>query len=138
VGPLTLPPTGSVYLDMTSLIYSVERTEPYRALLQPVWDNANPRAYSIVTSELTLLESLVKPFKTQDQKLVAAFRAVLLGATDVQLIPITRQILERAARLRATTSLKTPMPFTRPRHLSRAARSSSRTTLASVAYKDYR
>jgi hypothetical protein len=90
VGPLMLPATGSVYLDTNSVVYSVERIAPYRALLQPCWDNANPQAYSMVTSELTLPESLVKPFKTQDQRLEAAFRAVLLGATDVQLIPITQ------------------------------------------------
>ena len=34
--PLTLPSVGLVYLDATSLIYSVERVEPNRTLLEPM------------------------------------------------------------------------------------------------------
>ena len=29
MGPLTLPPTGPIYLDASAFIYSVERIEPY-------------------------------------------------------------------------------------------------------------
>ena len=35
MGPLVLPSTGLVYLDASSLIYSVERIEPHRTLLEP-------------------------------------------------------------------------------------------------------
>ncbi len=37
MGPLTLPTGGSVYVDANVLIYSIERIEPYRALLAPAW-----------------------------------------------------------------------------------------------------
>ena len=36
---LTLPLAGLVYLDASGLIYSVERVEPYRTLLEPMWRN---------------------------------------------------------------------------------------------------
>ena len=34
MGPLRLPPAGLVYVDANMLIYSVERIEPYRSLLE--------------------------------------------------------------------------------------------------------
>ena len=40
MGSLTLPTGGLVYLDANGLIYSVERVEPYRALLEPLWQAA--------------------------------------------------------------------------------------------------
>ena len=36
VGPLTLPLTGLIYIDASGLIYSMERVEPYRTLLEPM------------------------------------------------------------------------------------------------------
>ena len=37
MGSLMLPPSGPVYLDANGFIYSVERIEPYRTLLEPMW-----------------------------------------------------------------------------------------------------
>ena len=36
MGPLTLPAVGPIYLDASAFIYSVERVEPYRELLEPI------------------------------------------------------------------------------------------------------
>jgi hypothetical protein len=36
MGTLTLPTTGPIYLDASGFIYSVERIEPYRTLLEPM------------------------------------------------------------------------------------------------------
>jgi len=40
MGSLTLPEAGLVYLDANGFIYSVERIEPYRTLLSPIWEQA--------------------------------------------------------------------------------------------------
>ena len=40
MGPMTLPTGGSVYIDANAIIYSVERIEPYRELLAPMWQEA--------------------------------------------------------------------------------------------------
>ena len=37
---LILPTSGSVYIDANAIIYSVERIEPYRELLAPMWQKA--------------------------------------------------------------------------------------------------
>jgi predicted nucleic acid-binding protein len=108
VGPLNLPASGSVYLDANAIIYSYELVEPYRTLLEPVWLGAGPQSYSIITSELTLLEVLVGPLKQGNANLEAGFRDLLLRSTNVRSVPITQPILEEGARLRVTTNLRTP------------------------------
>ncbi len=107
MGALTLPSAGSVYLDTSGFIYSVERVEPHRTLLEPMWRLAGAGQFTVVSSELTLLETLVKPLRENDAVLENLFRT-LLQAGEVRLIPTTRAIWERAASLRAATGLKTP------------------------------
>lgn len=108
MGGLTLPDSGAVYLDTNSIIYSVERIEPYRSLLLPVWGAAQAGNFAIVTSDLTLMEVLIKPLKDGNKLLEDGFRALLQRSAEVQLLPITHAVLERAASLRAAGSIKTP------------------------------
>ena len=58
MGQLTLPVSGPVYLDGSGFIYSVEHIEPYRALLEPMWQQALNRQFTIVRSDLVALETL--------------------------------------------------------------------------------
>ncbi len=107
MGPLTLPPDGPIYLDATGFIYGVERIEPDRALLEPMWRQAQAGQFTIVSSDWVILETLVKPLREGDTVVEMLFRS-LLDANEVTLIPATRPLWEDAARLRAETGLKTP------------------------------
>jgi predicted nucleic acid-binding protein len=107
MGSLTLPPSGLVYVDTMTVIYTVERFPTYLPLLQPLWLSAQTGNIGVVTSELTLMESLVGPLKSGNATFIAAFESMLLGA-DTRLLPITQTILRQAAQLRATTKLRTP------------------------------
>ncbi len=107
MGSLALPSTGPVYLDASAFIYSVELIEPYRALLEPVWQQAQAGQFSVVSSELVVLETLVRPLREGDSFLESLFRS-LFEANEVRLIAATRSLWEEAARLRAETGLKTP------------------------------
>ncbi|HEX5439570.1 MAG TPA: PIN domain-containing protein [Ktedonobacterales bacterium] len=66
MGALSLPSSGTVYMDANSIIYSIERVEPYRTLLEPLWLASGPTTFWLASSELTLLEALVGPLKTGD------------------------------------------------------------------------
>lgn len=107
MGALTLPASGLVYIDTMTLIYTVERYPAYLLLLEPLWRTAQTGSIEIVSSELTLMEALVGPLKSGNTILENAFEQALLG-TNMRLIPITQAILREAARLRATTKLRTP------------------------------
>jgi len=106
MGALILPPSGSVYVDTNTVIYTVEKIEPYKLFLDSLWTAAQSGQVSIITSDLTWLETLVKPIRDNNAVLEASYRA-FLTAREVRLIPATLALWEQAARLR-TLGLKTP------------------------------
>ena len=108
MGVIDLPSHGSIYLDAAPLIYSVERIEPYWSLMQPVWDGAAAGRFALVSSELSLLEVLVGPRKSGNVALETLYRQLLLGTRELQLVPISQAILDRATSLRGNFGLKTP------------------------------
>lgn len=108
MGSLTLPNNGPIYMDANAFIYTVERIAPYYPVLDTFWNDLRTKRLSVVTSEITILEVLTKPLQQGNAGVESAFRAVLFSSPDVQLYPISRVILERAAHLRATSGLKTP------------------------------
>src|SRR5712692_7955799 len=107
MGSLTVPPSGLVYFDTNPVIYSVEKNPAYRPLLEPLWQAAKAGTVEIVSSDLTLMETLVGPLKAGDTALATAYEQLFQQA-QTRLLPITQPILREAARLRATTKLKTP------------------------------
>ncbi|MCC6418351.1 MAG: PIN domain-containing protein [Gemmataceae bacterium] len=107
MGSLTVPSSGLVYFDANSVIYSVEKHPTYWPLLQPLRYAAKGRTIEIVSSDLVLMETLVGPFKAGDVALANTYES-LFHQAQTRLLPITQAILREAARLRATTKLKTP------------------------------
>ena len=107
MGPLTLPPNGLVYLDANGLIYSVERVEPYRTLLEPMWREAQNGNLTIVSSPVLVIEALVKPLRDGNAEIETQYRE-LFASNAVRLLDASYQVFEDAARLRAQTRLKVP------------------------------
>jgi predicted nucleic acid-binding protein len=97
-----------VYVDTSTVIYFIEHIEPYYSASLPLWDALDASQQAVVSSELTLLEVLVKPLRDGNHALVALFRHFLLTTAGLDCIPINRTTLESAAALRAGYSLKTP------------------------------
>ena len=107
MGSLILPTGGAVYVDANAIIYSVERVEPYRSLLAPMWQEARAGRFTLASSELIVLETLLRPLREGNARLETLFRSIL-GAAEMGLVPATLEIWEDAARIRAETGLATP------------------------------
>lgn len=108
MGELTLPASGTVYVETPGLIYTVERHPIYGPLLDPFWQVAQARQITPVSSELIITEALVMPLRQGSHTLQAAYEAALFEA-DLVLLPLTQEILREAARLRAVIpGLRTP------------------------------
>jgi predicted nucleic acid-binding protein len=108
VGSLTLPAGGPVYADAQVFIYSVEKHPKYAPLLRPLWESVVRGSLEVVTSELTLLETLIGPLKNADHVLEHDYERVFVSG-GIRLFPITASVLRAGARLRATlNSLRTP------------------------------
>jgi predicted nucleic acid-binding protein len=96
-----------VYFDANPVIYSVEKHPVYEPLLEPLWLAAQANAIEVVSCELVLMEVLIGPLKSGDTALAGAYE-LLFQQAQTRLLPITQPILREAARLRATTKLRTP------------------------------
>jgi len=77
VGSLSVPASGVVYVDTAPFIYTVERHADYEQLLLPLWEALDGGAIEVVTSELTLLETLVKPLRDGNQALAGDYMKLL-------------------------------------------------------------
>ena len=106
MGSLTLPDGGLVYLDANSLIYTVERVEPYRSLLDPVWQAAQRGDLTVASGGLIVLESLVKPLRDGNREIEAQYRE-LFEASVFEILDMPLAVFERAAEIRAFARLKT-------------------------------
>ena len=61
-----------------------------------------------MASELVLLELLVAPLKNGAQDVADEIELALLHFPNLQLVPVTRAVLVRAAQIRALYGLRTP------------------------------
>jgi predicted nucleic acid-binding protein len=107
-----------VYLDANIIIYAVEGFAAFLNQMRALMMAMNAGEVTAVTSELTLAEVLVKPIKDQNPAIQQAYKTFLAPTIELEVVPITRDILEEAARWRATTRLKLPDAI----HLSTALR----------------
>ena len=108
MGSLTLPSSGPVYADAQIFIYSVEKHPTYAPALRPLWEAVARGDLEVVSSELTLLETLIGPLKRGDVALEADYENFYLSP-GVRLLPITLPVLRVGAGHRATLSrLRTP------------------------------
>ena len=107
MGPLTFPFDSMIYIDASGLIYSVERVEPYRTLLEPMWQEAQDGNITIVSSPLLVIETLVKPLRDGNTEIEMQYRE-LFASGAVRLLDASYEVFEETASIRAETGLKTP------------------------------
>ena len=108
MGQIVLPAAGPVYLDASAVLYAVEMVEPYFSAGIPLWDALTAGQLPVVTSDLTLLEVLVKPLRDGNAALVTHYERTLLLTTGLTCLAVSRSVLNAAAHIRADHKLKTP------------------------------
>ena len=97
-----------VYCDANVFIYALEGYAAHANLLKALLQAMDSRELIVVTSELTVAEVLVKPLRDGDKTLEQKYRRFLTPSTALELWPLTRVILERAAEARAVSKMKLP------------------------------
>lgn len=99
---------GPVGLDTAAFIHYIEENPRYLPLVEPVFQALDAEELAGVTSAVTLLEVLVVPYRSGNTPLAERYEAILTRGRGLRLFDLTRPLLRAAARLRATTGLKTP------------------------------
>jgi predicted nucleic acid-binding protein len=98
----------SVYLDTNVIVYAVEGFDEHQAFLEALFRMLDAGEATATTSELTLAEVLVKPFKAGRHDIIELYEDLLQSAASVSVLPVDRQILINAARFRIDLRIKLP------------------------------
>lgn len=96
-----------VFWDACAIIYFVEGAAPWLDRLLPLLDRLDQAHAGHAVSTLSLLECRVKPLREQDAATLARYER-FFSRRDLVEIPMTREIILHAARIRAMHGLKTP------------------------------
>ncbi len=97
-----------VYFDTNVFIYLIEGFAELRATLLDIRDSILHGEAEIVTSELTICEALVAPFRSNNSAHVAGYRRFIEESGAFELRPTSRETYVRASLYRAQMGLKTP------------------------------
>lgn len=97
-----------VFLDTTPLIYFIEGNSKYQNILKELFELNDKGSFSFITTSITLLEVLVKPFRENKISLAQQYKDILTHASGIEIQSVTNSIAESAAYLRAKYNLKTP------------------------------
>lgn len=97
-----------VYLDTNLFIYALEGFPEFADTIRELFAAIENGALSAITSELTLAETLVKPFMDNDSQRQQAYLDAIQTSDVLTVLPVSREILIEAARLRSSSSLRLP------------------------------
>jgi predicted nucleic acid-binding protein len=108
VGLIEALGSGPVAVDTPPIIYLIEEHPQYLPIVRPVFAALAAGTLTGVTSALTLLETLVRPYRVGNAPLAEQYEALLTRSRGLRLEEITRTVLRTAAQLRAASNIKTP------------------------------
>jgi predicted nucleic acid-binding protein len=97
-----------VCIDTAPFIYYMERHPQYGTIVKPIFENIEKGNIEAIATNITLLEVLVQPYRTGNDKLAEKYRDILLNAEGLTTFEVTHEISENAAKLRAKYSIRTP------------------------------
>lgn len=98
----------AVGLDSSILIYFIEADPVYGPLAHKIFEWMEAGRGQGICSALTLLEVLVQPYRRNDEERVGQFYGLLTTYPHLTWVPLSLEIADLGARLRATYRLKTP------------------------------
>jgi predicted nucleic acid-binding protein len=108
VGPLevaNLPRGALLLLDTAPIIYALEGHPRFAPRFQPLFDRQAAGEILFAVTTLTIAEVLTGPLRAGEEALAQRYRAVM---ESWQVVDLTAEIAESAARFRAGLKLKLP------------------------------
>jgi len=108
VGLIDAVGDGPIAIDTAVFIYFLEEHPVFLPIVEPLFEAIDAGRLRAVTSTLTLLETLVVPYRAGNIALAAQYEALLVRSRHLSLVDIDRPLLRAAAALRARHAIKTP------------------------------
>lgn len=97
-----------IALDTALFIYHFEDNPGYRHLTSRILQAVSRGECRAVVSELTLLELLVRPLRLELQDVADEYETLLLHFPNLELFPLSRKVVLKAAAIRAQYGVRTP------------------------------
>ena len=97
-----------IAIDTMIFIYAFEEHPAHASFLRSFFYALEKGEMESVTSSVTITESLAQPYRLKDFTLAAQYMALFRNFPHLSVVPVTDDIAERAAFLRASQNLKTP------------------------------
>ena len=98
----------NVFFGTAPFIYVFENKPPYKDLLTPVFLAVDDGAIRSVSSLITVVEVLSKPYGFEQWDLVETYRKVFGRLSKVDVLPLTLETADLTAQIRGKYDLKTP------------------------------
>jgi predicted nucleic acid-binding protein len=108
MGLMASLPEGPVAIDTAIIIYFMERHASYADIVRPLFRAADAGDRSLITSGVTLLEVLVRPYRLGDRAMAERYEALLSRSRGLTLVDLSPPLLRAAAQLRAVHGISTP------------------------------
>lgn len=105
---VALAAVTQIGFDTTPIIYFVEANPNYDALVTDVFRRVDKGLVQGITSAISVCEVLIVPMRNADVALQAAYKDLLLNSAHFETVPVTADVAELGASLRATYKLRTP------------------------------
>jgi predicted nucleic acid-binding protein len=100
-----LPEGALILVDSAPIIYVLEGNPKLAARFQPLFDRHARGEIAFAVSTITIAEVLAGPLNAGDEALAKRYRAVL---ESWQVVDLSADIAESAARLRVSLKMKLP------------------------------
>lgn len=99
---------GPVGLDTAIFIYFIEEHPRYLPAVLPVFTAIDGGRLAAATSALTLLETVVVPYRSHNSALAERYESLLTRSRGLRLVPLDLPLLRAAALIRAILGVRTP------------------------------
>jgi len=97
-------------VDTAPLIYFVEKHPLHGGIVRSVLSRVDTGVLQACSSVITLTEVLTQPLQLGNVALVSAYRELLLGSRNFEIVPVDAAVAERAAEMRARFHLRNRTP----------------------------
>ena len=97
---------ASIYFDSNAIIYFIERDDDLRLKIGRAFQIIDDNKIPITTSEITIAECLHGAYKLNSAALADDYATLFDDIKAFNLVPVTRDILEAAARLAPKNDMK--------------------------------
>ncbi|MDD3363838.1 MAG: type II toxin-antitoxin system VapC family toxin [Syntrophomonas sp.] len=97
-----------IFVDTAPIIYLIEEHPVYSHEVSEIFDKTSTGNIQVITSVITLIEVLTKPYKLDQIDLVNTYRDFFCNSKGFSVIDINTDIAELTAKIRAEFGFKLP------------------------------